>query len=371
MSSRASGQGLYCNQPSAHRPFQLKPAAVSAAPLGLVHAPSGRGPRDVGHQSGINSDARADADRAASCSTDYDADDSDAEFFGAADPPVRSKHFAGKAITKKGRPRAPYTSHKRHFLGPHESLPAARRNCELDRVAAALCGHCCGEEHLSRLTPEQVKKVRTFWADQGSRQRQKAWLVEHLRDSVRTRRAYEPAPSKRVLEYRLPLSEWGNPRICERGFLIVFGLGQHGLSENMLSQARNHVLHGTPLAAPRYPARNNPQQTQCMVWLTRYVENLDRVGEDSTGHLYHMHQYLLWSSLYEAACRDLGKDGDPVPSSAVFHKIRRLRFPNLHRPNKGTYGRCTTCGKLWRQAEDAFYENDREVHVQWHAPLLA
>lgn len=300
----------------------------------------------------------------------YDANASDEEFFGHVAAPIASRHPKGTALTKNGRPRAAYGSRtagglQRNVRSPFQALPTAHRNCQLDRVTDALAQFCCHENHLLNLTPQQLVRVREVWAAQGSREGQKNWMVDHLRDSVRVHREADGAVQK-TLEYRLPLPESGNPVVCERGFLIAFGMGQHGFSERMLSQARAKVLHDTPLSVRQQPARNNPQQTRCLVWLTRYVENLDRVGEDADGTIYHMHQYLLWSSLYEAARRDFveeaGGDRD-IPTADVFNKIRRKRFRHLHRPNKGTYGRCTMCGTLWRKSEEAYYRDDPEVSV--------
>lgn len=324
---------------------------------------------------GINSDKEpaSDASESGSVPDSLDSEDERTPHFVKPRPPLpASRHPVGQKLTANGRPRAAYGTQtaqgcKRERRAPHVALSAAHDNCETQRLLEALSRDCCSQAHLAHLSLADLREVRVHWANLGSKRGQKEWLAQFLRTCERTHRdAREGGKLKhRYIEYRLPLPDRGNPQICEKGFLIALGEGQHGFSERMLAEVRKHVLHGEELLQPVYPARRNTQSTRVLLWFARYVENLDRLGEDVDGNtVWHLHQYLLWVSLYQQFCADYSAQyglDEQVPSKPLFLRIRRKQYFRLHRPNKGTYGRCTKCGQLWRQAEDARRRDHPEV----------
>lgn len=281
-----------------------------------------------------------------------------------------SKHAVGTALRKSGAPRRPYGSvavdgGQRALRSPRVALPSCVANCDTSRVLEALGRTCCHDGHLSNLTLHQLTDMRRMWAQLGSRKEQKKWMVTHLQGCTRRRQTHGGVEDT-YFEYRLPIPAAGNPVVCEKAFLVAFGENQHGFSENMLSQVRHFIANGEPLQMARATVpRKAKQTTRVVIWLSEYVANCDRVGESNAGEaLWHMHEYLVWKSLYEAFVaafvRAEGSDTE-APSYKLFSSVRRNRFAGLHRPHRGTYGRCTKCTTLWRQAEEAFRASQPEV----------
>jgi hypothetical protein len=139
---------------------------------------------------------------------------------------------------------------------------------------------------------------------------------------------------------------------------------------NTQSGSRAHVVD---IVEDPPPPRNAVQTARCLAWFDSYIANLDRIGEDPENEpIWHMHEAMPWNSLYLEAVEDWGRDNAdnqkyaklPVPTNSLWQHVRRTRFKNLHRPNHGTFGRCTKCHGLAREVKIATTEDER---VQFQA----
>jgi hypothetical protein len=96
------------------------------------------------------------------------------------------------------------------------------------------------------------------------------------------------------------------------------------------------------------------------------VGNLDRIGGGGAEkRQWHMHEYLKWDTFYSMSTDDMRErlnwPLEFIPGTNYFGRVRREVFPGLHRPHKGTFGRCTTCYETQKLADQANTVEEREA----------